>query len=560
MSGCIPRCLLWYHPCVPTGEHNTRPMALEFIGDLYRLPFILRADRPTTIGRAAESDVILLGETVSRRHASVIMRGPTPFLTDLGSTHGTLLNSLRVDANRSTPLTPGDLIQVGPFMLRVIVQSDKPSAGPSTIALQDDATTAFHVQTLASVSPHAGKRLRALTECIAKLDAAKSVMDAVEIGLTYALDGSGYGHAAILRKTTESEVEVTASKRLDGGGFPSQFSRSLITAAESGKTAVLAPQQRVASNSLIGMNVHSALCAPIHVGESIAAFLYLDAREREAPVDPDAAGFCDALATALGLSLANISRADLERRQNTLTAELTAAHEAQQFILPESEGSSEFLRYGMQMRPGAYVAGDLFDVVPLDDGRVAVAIGDVAGHGAGSAMLMASAQSHLNAQLQVTCDPAAALAAVNAYLASKALGGRFVSLWVGVFSKDGTVEYVDAGHGHWLHITKDGRTPQSPITGGSIPVGVAAGIVYESSTFKLIPGDRILLYTDGVIEQKNRDGELFGIAGLTPITKKAIEPAEMARTVIETVVRHSMTGSLDDDATVACLEYKLDEI
>lgn len=540
---------------MPTGEHITRPLALEFIGDLYRQPFILRADRPTTIGRAAESDVILLGETVSRRHASVILRGTTAFLTDLGSTHGTLLNSLRVDANRSTPLTPGDLIQVGPFMLRVVVHNEKKGMGPSTISLQDDATTAFAVQTLASVSPHAGRRLRALTECIARLDAAKSVMDAAEIALTYALDGSGYGHAAILRKTTDSEVEVVASKRLDFGGQASQFSRSLITAAESGKTAVLAPQNRVSSHSLVGMNVHSALCAPIHVGDSIAAFLYLDARDKESPVDPDAAGFCDALATALGLSLANISRADLERRQHSLAAELTAAHEAQQFILPESEGKSEFLRYGMQMRPGAYVAGDLFDVVPLSDGRVAIAIGDVAGHGAGSAMLMASTQSHLNAQLQVLRDPGGALAAVNAYLAGKALGGRFVSLWVGVFSRDGVVEYVDAGHGHWMHITVDGRPGQSPITEGAIPVGVAAGIDYRSSKFQLLPGDRILLYTDGVVEQKSREGVQFGTSGLRPIAVEKAEPAATVKRVLESVVRHSVTGSLEDDATVACIEF-----
>lgn len=539
-----------------THESNPGRLALEFIGDLHRSPLSLRPDRPVTIGRAADSDFILLSETVSRRHASVSLRGHTAYLTDLGSTHGTLLNSLRIDANRATPLTPGDLVQVGPFMLRLIREGGRSKGAMSTVAMSDDATTAFQVQTLASLSPHAGRRLRALTECIARLDAAASVQAAAQIVLNYALDGSGYAHAAILRRPAGTEVEVVASRRLDPTDTSTvSFSRSLISAAEGGKTAMLAPQSRVTSNSLMGLNIHSALCAPIHVGEAIAGFLYLDARDQESAVDPDAAGFCEALATAIGLAFANISRADLERRQLSLAAELTAAHEAQMFILPEADARRDFLMYGMRMRPGAYVAGDLFDVVSLRDGRVAVAIGDVAGHGAGSAMLMASTQAHLNAQLQTLCDPAEALAAVNAYLAGKSLGGKFVSLWVGVFSPDGTVEYVDAGHGHWMHIPAAGGHGQSPTLGGSIPVGVSSVATYRSSTFKMAPGDRVLLYTDGVIEQKNARGEQFGNERLAPLMTPSRPPSELVEEVISQIVRHSADGTLEDDATVASIEY-----
>lgn len=541
---------------MPPRDPGQSPLALEFIGDLYRSPVVLRADRPVTLGRAADSDIILLSETVSRRHASVLLRGQTAYLTDLASTHGTLLNSLRIEPNTSTPLTPGDLVQVGPFMLRLIREGGRGPGGPSTVAMRDDATTAFQVQMLASVSPHAGRRLRALTECIGKLDAATSVADAAQIALQYALDGSGYAHAAILRRPAGSEVEVVASLRLDprDTGVVS-FSRSLISAAEGGETAVLAPQTRVTSNSLAGMNVHSALCAPIHVGDAIAGLLYLDARDQESVVDPDVAGFCEALATAIGLAFANISRADLERRQRSLAAELAAAHEAQMFILPEGEGEREFIRYAMRMRPGAYVAGDVFDVISLPDGRVAVAIGDVAGHGAGSAMLMASTQAHLNAQLLSTCDPAKALAAVNAYLGSKSLGGRFVSLWVGVFAADGTVEYVDAGHGHWIHVRAGGGEGQSPIAGGSIPVGVSTMATYRSGTFTMAANDRLFLYTDGVIEQKDASGVQFGVERLRLLLGQGKTPSQEVEDVLSSVVRHSAGGTLEDDATVACVEY-----
>ncbi len=540
----------------PPVKRTPPQIALEFIGDQFRRPFTLREDRPVSIGRAADSDIVLLGETVSRRHASVSLRPSGTLITDLGSTHGTQVNSLRIEPNKATPLAPGDLVQVGPFALRVALVSEASGRGLSTVSLKDDSTTSFQVQTLASVSPHAGRRLRALTECIARLDAAASVKDAAEIALTYALDGSGYAHAAVLRRSTEMEVEVIASRRLGPvAAHGAEFSRSLLTAAESGRTAVLAPQSRVTSNSLAGLNIHSALCAPIRVGESTSAFLYLDARDQESEVDPEAAGFCEALATAMGLSFANLVRADLERRQLALSAELSAAHEAQQFILPEADARRDFLVYGMRMRPGAYVAGDLFDVVPLADGRVAIAIGDVAGHGAGSAMLMASTQAHLNAQLETMGDPAAALSAVNAYLSKRALGGRFVSLWLGIFSADGTVEFVDAGHGHWMHIPSSGEPANRFTVGGSIPIGVSSAATFRSSTFTLAPGDRVLLFTDGLTEQRDPAGLRFGMERLLPLLKLGQSPAHQVQEVLDTVVRHSGLGTLEDDATVACIEY-----
>lgn len=531
-------------------------LALEFIGDLYKEPFLLRHERAVSIGRAADSDVVLLAETVSRRHATVALRGKRAMISDLGSTHGTFLNSLRLPASKLTPLAPGDLIQIGPFTLRVIVLNEKTTVHASTAQLQE-VPTSFEVQALSAVSPHAGRRLRALTEAIAKLDAARSVEEAAAISLRTALDGSGYARAAILRRTQDMEVEIVASARSDPNDKSVfSFSRSLILAAATGQTAVLSPaQKRVTSQSLVGLNIHSAMCAPIRVGDAIAAYLYLDARDSESAVDPEGAGFCDAMAVAIGLALANISRVELERRQGDLTAELAAAREAQLFILPEPDATREFLSYGMRMHAGAYVAGDLFDVVPLGDGRVAIAIGDVAGHGAGSAMLMASTQSHLNAQLRMLRDPAAALAASNVYLANKPMAGKFVSLWLGVFSPDGTLEFVDAGHGHWLHLPHHGGAPTKLPGHGSIPLGISHDATFESTTFKLAPGDRILLYTDGVIEQKNLRGEMFGIDNLRPLLSSSRTPPSQVQHIIDQVVRHSGDGTLEDDATVACVQF-----
>src|SRR5205814_10676781 len=121
--------------------------------------------------------------------------------------------------------------------------------------------------------------------------------------------------------------------------------------------------------SIASLGIHSALCAPIVFGAAVVGFLYFDARGQESPVHPEAAGFCQAISRMCGLAMANLKRAELELRQRRLEADLTAAREAQQLIMPPNAGTIGRIRYALRSRPGRTVAGDLFDLVELDDGR-----------------------------------------------------------------------------------------------------------------------------------------------------------------------------------------------
>jgi sigma-B regulation protein RsbU (phosphoserine phosphatase) len=206
----------------------------------------------------------------------------------------------------------------------------------------------------------------------------------------------------------------------------------------------------------------------------------------------------------------------------------------------------------MQMTPGLFVAGDLFDALPLDDGRVAFVLGDVSGHGAGSAMLMATTQSHLHAELRDGQGPAAAVTAVNEYLSARTLGGRFVSLWVGLFARDGTVEYVDAGHGYWMHLPSGEGAHEAEM---GIPVGIDGGRRYESRTIRLSPGERVLAFSDGMIEQRRPGGLEFGIGGLRAAVARSSSAEEDVRSAMATLNTHLAPGKLADDATVASIEF-----
>lgn len=539
-------------------------LTLRTLSGPHATVFTLRSGKPAVIGRAFGSDVCLLHETVSRRHALLMQRagdsGDDWFVMDQGSTLGTFVNGSRAAAGTPLPLATGDVLRVGAWVFRVVIGREEES-GPRTV----DEPTDGHERVVAD-SIHSGpsnslaeRRLALLTECIEHLNSAVHEQELARLAVSYAMRGGGFSRGAAFKSLDGANslaIEAAASAGADGTIVenPTEFgvSRGLIRAASAGTTAArFDGRSEVSSGSIAELGIHSALCSPVKIGGTVVGFLYLDARGNEAAVRAHAGGFCSAVATAYGLALANIKRAQLERRQMLLAAELAAAREVQQLILPTEKGDLGIVRYAMKSMPGVFVAGDLFDVVPLSNGCVAVLIGDVAGHGAGSAMLMATVQSHLVALVRSGKDPAAAMGDLNNYVCDRVSGGRFVSLWLGLVSPDGELWYVDAGHGHWM-LDQHGLLRTIPNAEGGIPIGIEKERTFTSARGRLRVGDRLIGFTDGLIEQRDADGVEFGIDRVAAVLASRSMDAEA---LFAALTEFAGTSSLQDDATVAIVEF-----
>lgn len=523
--------------------------------------YVIRGDKGVTIGRATDCEVCLLNDSVSRRQVSVVWKNGQWFVLHHGTRGVSYLNGVRLDeAGGPRAIATGDVLGIGPWTFRVVIGAAT-VGGESTLAatIDDAASPAQRVERGQSGEfvSRADRRLRLLTECIARLHGTVDEVALAGTTLEAVLAGSGYARGAFLRPTSAGAgVEVVASRRLradDTTAFG--FSRSLIEKAGAGEVVVLtAGNARVSSMSIGAMGVHSALCAPVHLGASLVGFLYLDARGQESAVQSEAVGFCDAVARAYGLALADAKRAELERRQTLLSSELLAARAVQEMFVPPGHGDLGFLRYAVEMRPGLFVAGDLFDVIPLDADRVAVCLGDAAGHGAGSAMLMAMTQSFLHAELKRTGDAAEAVASVNRYITARSTGGRFVSLWVGIFGRSGGLSFVDAGHGHCLlKRAGDGARVCRSETG--IPVGIDAEYRYVGEGLALSPGDRVVVYSDGLIEQRDAVDKEFGIEQLSRALGVSGSSRGDVAGVFGAMVAFVGVRALDDDATLASVEF-----
>lgn len=535
-------------------EHSSTPhlppLRLEPLAGPQTPPIIAPVDKPTVIGRSSQSEVQLTDQTISRRHCMLSVRAGTWLITDLGSRHGTYLNGIALVAEQPTSVQEGDLLRLGPWTFRVRM-GEPHSTGIHTT--NDFASTSMRVQAVPQqeLRSLAQQRLELLIECAASINTAQDEKSLAKTVIDVVTRGTGFSRAAMVRQMPSDEVEVIAHVSGDGSG-PMMFSQSLIRAAAAGQIVRLTGESAANyGQSIMDLGIHSALCAPVLVGPTVAAYLYLDARRQEQHVSPDAAAFCQAVARLTGLALANLKRLDLEKRQQTLESDLNAARKAQQLLMPPSSGVLGSVSYAVVMRPGRYVAGDLFDIVPLKDGRVGVFLGDVSGKGVGAAILMTSAQTHLRMALQQTGDPAQAVMLTNPHIAARSGEGRFISLWIGVIDPAaGTVTFVDAGHGHWLARPADGP-PCSVEAKGGMLLGIDENAEYENEVLELPSGSRLILYSDGVFEQTDPQGEQFGLDRIVNALAETDGPARDVESLFGAVVSFAAGASLADDVTVA---------
>jgi len=228
--------------------------------------------------------------------------------------------------------------------------------------------------------------------------------------------------------------------------------------------------------------------------------------------------------SSLALALIILLRSNrLSRRQAVIEGELAAAREVQRVILPEAVEFVPGFSVESVYQPDQQVGGDFFQVIPDGRGGLLVVIGDVAGKGLPAAMLVSVLVGAIRTAASYTSEPDEILTQLNERLIGRTEGGFSTALAAHI-SADGTVSIASAGH---LFPYVDGRELELP---GALPLGIVSGVRYETSRFTLRPGSRLTFYSDGVVEARNRAGELFGFdRGKSLSTKSAAAIVEAAR-------------------------------
>jgi sigma-B regulation protein RsbU (phosphoserine phosphatase) len=215
---------------------------------------------------------------------------------------------------------------------------------------------------------------------------------------------------------------------------------------------------------------------------------------------------------AFALANAMAHQAAAEKKQ--IEAELRSASDIQRILLPES--SPEFPGYSIAGRniPAKVLSGDYFDYIPLTDGSLGVVIADVSGKGTAAAIITAMCRSALRFSARCGSAPAATLAAVNQQLYPDIREDMFITMIYLMIAPDGGgIRLARAGHTRPLVWRKQSGQIET-LNSGGLAVGIDKGAVFGRVTkdleFRLDSGDTLLLYTDGVNEAMDAQGEEFG--------------------------------------------------
>jgi phosphoserine phosphatase RsbU/P len=235
----------------------------------------------------------------------------------------------------------------------------------------------------------------------------------------------------------------------------------------------------------------------------------------------------------------------------SLKGELEVAREIQLAMLPTGTYVAGDAEICGVTRPANTVGGDFYDVLPLRDGRVILTLGDVAGKGSPAALLMALLLAVLRTLVDEELEPCALVARLNTQICRHSPGSRFITLFYAVYTPgSGALTYVNAGQNPPLLRRADATIER--LGGTGVALGMFEGSTYEAVHTTIRPADTLVLYSDGITEAENPNGDPFEEAGLERVlgAHQSDSPAELAPAILRAVEAHARDSRFTDDLTV----------
>ena len=533
------------------------PASLEVIDALGRRVVTIDS-LPFTIGRRETNSLRLSGSEVSRDHAEINGEPGRMVLADRGSRYGTFVNGEQITERA---LTHGDKIRLGRAGGAELVFL---TAAGGTAAAQTDRATTTAIGDL--------RQIAALLEGLRALGSGRVLDDVLALVLDSAIEVSGAERGFIMLAGATGELEFRLAR---GRGRLTMPDSSFMTSRKIPEEVFLTGEARIVANLLDGdlANVHMrtvalgirhVLCVPLRLVRYIdraeqageerrIGVLYLDSRESGALLSNSTRTALETLATeaAVAIENARLYRETLEKAR--LEQEIRIAAEIQQALFPKAERTGAFFQAAAASLPCRSIGGDFFDYIDFERG-FGFALGDVAGKGPPAALLSALMQGIFAAQATSTLAPAATMQLVNAALVRRGIESRFVTIFYAILTPEGQLTYCNAGHNPPVLICHDAVRRLE--VGGPI-VGLFDGAPFEQETLQLTPGDRLVIFSDGVSEASDIAGEEYGDARIVEAlrgTDAETPPAILAR-LLSSVRAYATGAPQSDDITAMVLRY-----
>lgn len=301
-------------------------------------------------------------------------------------------------------------------------------------------------------------------------------------------------------------------------------------------------------------STRSEIDVPLFLGERPIGALNLESDHVSAFGESDLATlrfFADA--AAITIERATVHQNLIEKEQ--LEGQLKTARAVQAHLLPS--GAPHIPGYdiaGLSL-PAFEIGGDYFDFIPLPGDQLGLVAADVSGDGVPAALVMSSFRTLLRTYTRREIDPSQVAETINRMLPDFSGQSDFVSCFYALFDPHaGRMEYVDCGHNPPIYLPHNGR-PQALERSGPA-LGLFGGARYTASHLLLAPGDLLLMYTDGLVEARNAEGEFFDAERLDALLSQYADlpAAELIQTIIQAARQFTGYEIFLDDVTLVVVK------
>jgi serine phosphatase RsbU (regulator of sigma subunit) len=502
----------------------------------------LRGSR-LTVGRAPDNDLAYPDDPLmSRYHLSLESGGEDWTITDLGSKNGTLLNGERLAGRRI--LRPGDFFIAGrlvfsfhdPTLVPQLPPEDDnllASTSSTSILTSFDAVAEQENAGLALDASASGRaRIQALLSVGRELSDHKPLGELFPAVLELAVKSVGATRGALM---TVENGQLTL-QAFCGEGL--RLSRAVTSRVVNERASLLVvdtgkEEFLKGSDTIVLHRVRSLIAVPLQTEGRVTGLIYVDSPDLVRPFTAEDLNLLTVMANVAAIRIENARLAEVEQHQRQMSQEMAQAAEIQRGLMPRQDPVAPGLDSAGQSLPCLAVGGDYFDYVPMPGGSLGVLVGDVSGKGLPAALLMSSLQARVQVLAEETEDMTTLMTRLNRSICSTCPGNRFITLFMARANPaTGHLAYSNAGHNPPLLFRASGRVEQLD-TGGPV-LGILKNMSYQAATTVIEPGDRLLLYTDGVTEALNPQDQEYGEQRLLNIVAR--HPNSTARTIVQAVL------------------------
>jgi sigma-B regulation protein RsbU (phosphoserine phosphatase) len=335
------------------------------------------------------------------------------------------------------------------------------------------------------------------------------------------------------------------------------WGKGLVGYAVQHREAVLVPDVNKDSRYIrLNPETRSELAVPLIYKDKVIGVLDLE-HTRRGFFTEDHKRTVTTLAAQVAIALENARLyEEIARQEKRLERDLALARELQFRLLPQSLPQFPNLEVAAKFAPARAIGGDLYDFVNYSQARMGMVIGDVSGKGAPAAIYAALVSGILRSHAPIEPGPAEMLRAVNFSLGERRIDGQFVSLIYAVWDDENRfLQVANSGLPRPLYC-HDGKIEVIEATG--LPLGLFDDAEYDEFTFRAKPGDMFVFFSDGILDARNRAGDMFGRAPMETIIAGCAEISAdcVVKSLFKAAAEHAGGEEAFDDETVVAIKVK----